>query len=52
MKSHKNDILDLCDNTHAQLRIYREFYHYIIHIANEGRHFEQIINHMRYHFVK
>jgi hypothetical protein len=22
------------------------------HIANEGRHFEQIINHLRYHFVK
>jgi len=39
MKSHKNDILDFCDITHAQLRIYREFYHYIIYIANEGRHF-------------
>jgi len=35
MNSHRNVVLNLLDNTHAQLKIYREFFHYIIHIANE-----------------
>jgi hypothetical protein len=25
-------------NTHVRIKIYREFYHGIIHIANEGRY--------------
>jgi hypothetical protein len=33
-----NDVCNLFINTHVRIKIYREFYHCIIHIANEGRH--------------
>lgn len=36
MKSFRNDVNNLFDNTHVQIEIYREFYHGIIYIANEG----------------
>ena len=34
----RNDVYNLFVNTHVQIKIYREFYHGIIYIANEGRH--------------
>jgi hypothetical protein len=36
MKSLRNDVNNLFDNTHVLLKIYPEFYHSIIYIANEG----------------
>jgi len=36
MKSHSNDVHDLFDNTHVRSKIYQEFYHGIVNIANEG----------------
>ena len=33
-----NDVCNLFVNTHERIKIYREFYHCIIYIANEGRH--------------
>ena len=38
MNSPGNDVCNLFVNTHEQIKIYREFYHCIIYIANEGRH--------------
>jgi hypothetical protein len=39
INSFRNDVYDLFFNTHVQIKIYREFYHCIIYIANnEGRH--------------
>ena len=39
INSFRNDVYDLFCNTHVQIKIYREFYHCIIYIANnEGRH--------------
>jgi len=38
MNSLRNDVCDLFVNTHVRIKIYREFYHCIIYIANEGRH--------------
>ena len=38
MKSHRNDVLNLSYNAHMRIKIYQEFYHCIIYIANEGRH--------------
>jgi hypothetical protein len=38
MKSHSNDFFNMSDNTHMQIKIYQEFYHCIIYIANEGHH--------------
>ena len=38
MNSLGNDVCNLFVNTHEQIKIYREFYHCIIYIANEGRH--------------
>ena len=38
MKSLINDILNLSDNTHVQIEIYREFYHVIVYKAKEGCH--------------
>ena len=37
MNSLRNDVNNLLDNTHVRIKIYREFYHGIIYIANEGR---------------
>jgi hypothetical protein len=35
----RNDVCNLFVNAHDErIKIYREFYHCIIHIANEGRH--------------
>ena len=39
MKSPRNDVLHFSGNTHVRIKIYREFYHCIIYIANEGYHF-------------
>ena len=33
----RNDVYNLIVNTHVRIKIYREFYHGIIYIANEGR---------------
>jgi hypothetical protein len=38
MKSFRNDVINLFDNMHVQIKIYREFFHGIIYIANEGCH--------------
>ena len=38
MHSYRNDVYDLFVNTHLRIKIYREFYHGIIYIANEERH--------------
>jgi hypothetical protein len=38
MNLFRNDIYNLFVNTHVRIKIYREFYHGIIYIANEGRH--------------
>ena len=37
MDSVRNDVCNFFVNTHVRIRIYREFYHCIIYIANEGR---------------
>jgi len=34
--SLRNAVYDLFVNTHVRIKIYREFYHGIIYIANEG----------------
>ena len=36
MKSLINDILNLSDNTHVQIEIYREFYHVIVYKAKKN----------------
>jgi hypothetical protein len=33
-----NDVCNLFINMHERIKIYREFYHCIIYIANEGHH--------------
>jgi hypothetical protein len=38
MNSLENDVCNLYINTHEWIKIYREFYHCIIYIANEGHH--------------
>jgi len=38
MNSPRNDVYNFTVNTHVRIKIYREFYHCIIYIANEGRH--------------
>jgi hypothetical protein len=38
MNSPRNDVCNFIVNTHVRIKIYREFYHCIIYIANEGRH--------------
>ena len=38
MNSLRNDVYVLFVNTHVRVKIYREFYHCIIYIANEGCH--------------
>jgi len=38
MDSLGNDFCNLFVNTHVRIKIYCEFYHFIIYIANEGRH--------------
>ena len=38
INSLSNDTCNLFINTHARIKIYREFYHSIIYIANEGCH--------------
>ena len=39
----RNDIYNLFVNMHVRITIYREFFHGIIYIANDGRH-ARIIN--------
>ena len=34
----RNDVYELLVNTHVQIKIYWEFYHVIIYIANGGHH--------------
>jgi hypothetical protein len=34
----RNDFYNLFVNMHVRIKMYREFYHSIIYIANEGRH--------------
>ena len=34
----RNDVCDLFVKTHVRIKIYWEFYHGIVYIANEGRH--------------
>ena len=36
MKSLRNDVINLFDNMHVQIKIYQEFFHGIIYIANKG----------------
>ena len=58
--SLRNDVSNLFVNTHVRVKIYREFYHCIIYIANEGRHVRIIYNlhlpiyrrHHWYHFYQ
>ena len=38
MNSVRNDVCNLFVNTHVLIKIYRDFYHCVIYIANEGRH--------------
>ena len=38
MNSPRNYVYNLFINTHMRNKIYREFYHCIIYIANEARH--------------
>jgi hypothetical protein len=38
MKSLGNDVHNLSINAHVQSKIYREFYHNIVYIPNEGHH--------------
>jgi hypothetical protein len=38
MNSFRNDVFDLFVNTHVRIKIYLEFNHGIIYIANERRH--------------
>ena len=38
MNSLRNDVCNLFVNTHVRNKMYREFYHCVIYIANEGRH--------------
>ena len=42
----RNYIYNLFFNTHVRIQIYREFYHIIIYIANEGRHVRTINYHL------
>jgi len=37
MTSRRNNVNNLFDNTNVRFKIYREFYHGIIYISNEGR---------------
>jgi hypothetical protein len=41
IKSLGNEMNNLFDNMHVQIKIYQEFYHGIIYIANEGRHIKK-----------
>ena len=50
MNLQGNDVCNLFVNTHERIRIYREFYHCIIDIANEGRHVR--IAHVTLHVSK
>ena len=36
MNSLNNDVCNLLVNIHVRIKIYHEFYHCIIYIANEG----------------
>jgi len=38
MKSLRNGVNNLFDNMQMKIKIYREFYHGVIYIANERRH--------------
>jgi GH25 family lysozyme M1 (1,4-beta-N-acetylmuramidase) len=38
MNSVRNDVCNLFVNTHVLIKIYRDFYHCVLYIANEGRH--------------
>ena len=40
MKSLKNDVNNLMDNTHVRIKVCRVFYHDIIYIHNEERRVE------------
>ena len=40
----RNDVYRLFVNTHLRIKIYREFYHFIIYIANEERHIRMKLN--------
>ena len=51
MKSLRNDLNNLFDNTHEQIEIYREFYHSMIYIANEGHHVPFGIDHLTVFFL-
>ena len=42
MKSLKNHVHNLSDNTLVRIKIYRGFYHGIGYIVNEGCHFRII----------
>jgi hypothetical protein len=42
--SLRNDFHDLADNMHVRIKIYWEFYHCTVHIANKGRHISSIIH--------
>ena len=39
----RKEVCNLFVNTHERIEIYREFYHFIIYIANEGRQFRLTI---------
>jgi hypothetical protein len=51
MKSLRNDLNNLFDNTHEQIEIYQEFYHSMIYIANEGHHVPFGIDHLTVFFL-
>jgi hypothetical protein len=38
MNSARNDVINLFVNTHVRIKIYREYYHCIVYIANERIH--------------
>ena len=43
MKTLRNEVNIFYDNAHVQIKMYQEFYHGIIYIANEGHHNRIII---------
>jgi hypothetical protein len=43
IKSFGNDVNNLSDNEHVRSKIYQEFYHSIVYIANERSHIRIVV---------
>jgi len=37
-ETNRNDVLNMSGDMHVRIKIYQEFYHCMIYIANEGRY--------------